>query len=171
MAHPGGIITVSFGKFASYVGAHYWNFQVRNRCLQKVRRPARLLGLCSMPQPNRQRGRRPTPLLASLMTAQQQDTDRLQDETLGYLVGHDLSPAAEEVLAGKLFTHGKQPHPRLIVVDQTGCCGGAHFHTGKKAAGGCRGPHVCESAAPHHCLVHSVDTPDIQYRHVQGQLS
>jgi hypothetical protein len=61
------------------------------------------------------------------MKAQQQDSDWLQDEALGYLGDHDLSPAAEEVLAGKLFTHGKQPHPRLIVVDQTGCCGGVHF--------------------------------------------
>jgi Misato Segment II tubulin-like domain len=52
MTHPGGIITVSFGKFASYVGAHYWNFQVRHRRLQKFGRAARLHEQCSMPKPN-----------------------------------------------------------------------------------------------------------------------
>jgi hypothetical protein len=48
----------------------------------------------------------------------------MQDETLGYLFDPELAPAAAEVLAGKLFTHGKRPTPRRIVVDATGCCGG-----------------------------------------------
>jgi hypothetical protein len=50
----------------------------------------------------------------------------MQDETLGYVGEDTLGAAAEEVLAGKLFMHGKQPHPRHVFVDRTGCCGGAH---------------------------------------------
>lgn len=49
----------------------------------------------------------------------------LQDETLGYLADEDLGAAAAEVLAGKVFTHTLQPHPRLVIVGEAGCCGGA----------------------------------------------
>jgi hypothetical protein len=46
---------------------------------------------------------------------------------LGWLDDPELDAAAGEVLAGKLFTHGAHPAPRRLVVDATGCCGGALF--------------------------------------------
>lgn len=29
MAHPGEVITLQFGGYANWCGAHFWNFQVR----------------------------------------------------------------------------------------------------------------------------------------------
>ena len=46
----------------------------------------------------------------------------MQDETLGYVGEDTLGAAAAQVLAGKLFMHGRQPHPRHVFVDTT-CSG------------------------------------------------
>lgn len=48
----------------------------------------------------------------------------MQDETLGLLTDPVLGTAAQEILAGKLFTHSQTLCPRLVVVDKAGCCGG-----------------------------------------------
>lgn len=34
---PREVLTLQFGSFANYVGAHYWNFQARDLCLCKGR--------------------------------------------------------------------------------------------------------------------------------------
>jgi hypothetical protein len=57
----------------------------------------------------------------------------MQDETLGYVGEGTLGAAAAEVLADKLFMHGRQPHPRHFSVDTTGCSSGAHEML----------PHIC----------------------------
>lgn len=49
-----------------------------------------------------------------------------QDEALGLLTDDALGTAAQEILAGKLFTHSTTLNPRLVVVDKAGCCGGAY---------------------------------------------
>lgn len=34
---PREILTLQFGSFANYTGAHYWNFQARDLTLQATR--------------------------------------------------------------------------------------------------------------------------------------
>eukprot|EP00892_Ulva_mutabilis_P001372 jgi/Ulvmu1/11235/UM073_0007.1 len=47
-----------------------------------------------------------------------------QDEALGLLTDAGLGVAAQEILAGKLFTNSQTLTPRLVIVDTAGCCGG-----------------------------------------------
>lgn len=70
----------------------------------------------------------------------------MQDETLGYLGDDALAAAAGEVLAGKLLTHSLRPCPRRVVVDATGCCGGACRSSHAEHAPGL-GPHPMQCCA------------------------
>jgi hypothetical protein len=68
--------------------------------------------------------------LACCFAALCESSGTSQDETLGLLEDERLGAAAQEILAGKLFTHTLQPHPRVVIVDQKGCTGGEPVYLG-----------------------------------------
>jgi hypothetical protein len=84
----------------------------------------------------------------------------LQDEALGYLGHESLCEAAQEILAGKLFSHTAEPHPRLVVVDETGCMGGALY-----ACTSQRNLNVLSSLSCTHDKLDKTSQPALKYDH------